>query len=364
MSLDAPPVTLDPSPSGTATAPAPNESWLRYQRRDLVARLRALSKQERLVVAQPFFRIDTEIDGMDVRWTNDTAFRQDPDYRCDIWFNQGYSPDFPRLTYVRSTGRALIHATWLWDNHHLFADSMHASMLSDVTFCAHGYASAYLRNEISLDGGFIALCPVFWEDREVQAASEVALHSPRSDALYGGYNSYPEYPKRDALLADVRRAVPNNRIFTTSHGTPPEEHPFYGMSPHDRMLELMGYKVSLCAAFGQNTAMRIFDTLLAGGIPLLLGRPADLPSIFSEAEMEMLPVVVVDEFEGESLAAAHRHCLERFDAEGADGVARRSEFLRRNHMPSNRLAQMVARIRAFADGADEIEAAAVTGSGG
>lgn len=356
-------MTSSPSSPAPQPEPAPTfrsrprGSWLKDQQRELVARLREISRLDHIRVAQPFCRVDTEIDGVSVRWTSDAAFRQDPDYECDIYFNQGYQPDFARLTYVRNTGRALFHATWLWDNHHLFADSMHSSMLSDITFSAHGYASAYLRNEISLDGGFIPLCPVFWEDREVQAASEAALHAPRSDALYGGYNSYPEYPKRDSLLAAVRDAVPNNNIFTTPHGTPPQEHPFYGMSPHNRMLELMHYKVSLCAAFGKNTAMRIFDTLLAGGIPLLLGRPADLPSIFSEAEIEMLPVVVVDEFEPESLAAAHRHCLERFEEGGADGVARRSNFCRQHHMPSNRIALMVSRIRDFAGRADEIEAA-------
>jgi hypothetical protein len=73
--------------------------------------------------------------------------------------------------------------------------------------------------------------------------------------------------------------------------------------------------------------------------------------------MERLPVVVLDEFDPVALERAHRQCLERFDQEGPEGAMRRSNFIREHHMPANRLALMVSRIRELAAKADELEEA-------
>ncbi len=173
-----------------------------------------------------------------------------PTAEADIFFNQGYAPDRRRIREVRDTERAALHATWFWDNHHLLTDTMHAAVMSDVYFYAHGYRSAYLRNGFSLNGGFVPLCPIFWQMHEVEGAASRALLGSRSNALYGGYNSYKEFPDRDTLIERVKLHIPDNNLFITPHGTPVEQHPFYGMPPVDRLLEWMGYKVSLCISFG------------------------------------------------------------------------------------------------------------------
>ena len=331
------------------------ENWLDTQRWHLKEGLRVIRGKRKLVVTQPFFRIDTPIDDCEVHWANASHYYHHQQFASDIFFNQGYAPDFGRLRYVRGTGRAAILATWFWDNHHLFADTMHAAMLSDVFFAAHGYRSAYIRNSCSLSGGFIPLCPVFWQVSEVEEAATRALLAPRSDLLYGGYNSYVEFPDRDMLIARIKAHIPDNSLFVTPHGTPVDKHPFYGMTPVDRMIEWMSFKVSLCLSFGGNTAIRIFDMLLGGGIPLIVGRPADLDEIIPRHLQDSLPVIVIDDDEPEAIDAAFRLALARFDQGGVDGVMTRHLFIRDTHMPHHRLGRMIGKIRDLAERADDID---------
>ena len=328
--------------------------WIDVQREQLKASLRIIRGKRHLRVTQPFFRVDHPIADVDVFFANDTSYRADDSFSADIFFCQGYSPDLPRLRYLRRTQRAHVLATWFWDNHHLFADTMHAAIMSDVYFYAHGFCSAYVHNEFSLDGGFVPLCPVFWSMAEVESAATQALLAPRSNELYGGYNSYAEFPERDVLIEAIKARLPNNRLFITPHGTSAENHPFYGMSAVDRLLEWMHYKSSLCLSFGGNTAIRIFDMLLGGGIPLIVGRPHDLDNVFPKHVQDELPIIVVDSDSPEAIAAAHQICLDRFDAGGVEGIMRRHMYMRGTHMPHHRLEQMISAIRVLAERCDDL----------
>lgn len=330
-------------------------NWLVAQRNELKASLRMIRSKQHLIVTQPFFVVDTPITDCDIHFANSEHFENNPEFIADIYFNQGYSPDFSRLRYMRSSGRAALLATWFWDNHHLFADTMQAAMLSDIYFSAHGYCSAYIRNGCSVDGGFMPLCPIFWSSKEVETAASQALLATRSDLLYGGYNSYRDFPQRDVLIEQIKRHIPSNNLFITPHGTPTDQHPFYGMTPIDRMLEWMKYKVTLCISFGGNTAIRIFDMLLGGGIPLVVGRPKDLDAIIPRHMQEALPVYVIDDESPQAIEAAYRICLERFDEGGMDGVMLRHIYTRDNHMPRHRLSAMIDRIRSIAEQADDID---------
>ncbi len=329
--------------------------WLQMQRHALKSALMNIRCKNDLVVTQPFFRVDGEIPGVRALYADDNHFRQDPGFAADIFFNQGYAPDRARLRYVRGTQRAGLHATWFWDNHHLYADTTKAALLSDVYFYAHGYRSDYIRNSFSLDGGFVPLCPIFWQMNEVEEAATRSMLAPRSNLLYGGYNSYSEFPDRDVLIERIKSHIPDNNLFVTPHGTPSDQHPFYGMTPVDRLLEWMRYKVSLCISFGGNTAIRIFDMLLGGGIPLVLGRPADLDAIIPRHMQEMLPVIVIDDNSPEVIAAAHLACIARFDEGGNHGVMTRHMYIKHSHMPHHRLGQMIESIRALAERVDEID---------
>lgn len=329
-------------------------SWIRYRRRQLVESLKAIRGKETLRVAHPFGVNDTPIAGAELIYTGPDAFK-DPGFQTDIFFRQGYAPDYAHLVQLRETGRAGILACWFWDNHHLIADSMHAAMLSDVTFYAHYYKHAYLQNELAVDGTFAPLCPIVWTVSEAERAAALAINAPRSNALYGGYNSYAEFPERDILLRSVMAHIPDHALFMTPHGTPIQAHPYYGLPSLDRLLEWMRYKVSLCIAFDGNMAMRLFDALLGGGIPLLVGRPADLDHVISPAAQKELPVLLIEDKDPAAIAAAYRRGVEIFDQGGAEAALRRHRYVLGNHMLHHRLAFMIQRIREIAEKAEELE---------
>lgn len=324
-------------------------SWVEIQKEQLAGSLRRLRGKKSLIVTQPFFPINETIGDVQILFSDDNSFKNDEKFRCDLYFNQGYSPDHDRLVYVRETERSTLNVTWFWDNHHLIADTMQSACLSDVYFYAHNYKSAYIRNKFSIDGGFIPLCPIFWEPKDVELAATKALLDPRSNLLYGGYNSYSEFPERDFQIREIKAFIADNNIFITPHGTPADAHPFYGMTPVDRLLEWMKYKVSLCISFGNNTAIRIFDTLLGGGIPLIVGRPADLDLIIPRHMQDMLPVVVVDDCSPQAVMSAYEMCLDRFDSGGFNGIMTRHVYTKDNHMPINRMTSMIDRIRNIAE---------------
>jgi hypothetical protein len=327
-------------------------NWLKVQRECLGASLRSIKSKQRLVITQPFFDFDETITDVDVLWADENAFKNDSSFRADIFFNQGYSPDRERLLYVRGEERANLHVTWFWDNHHLFADTVHSAVLSDVYFYAHGYCSSYISNPFSVDGGFVPLCPIFWKSKEVIEAANRSLFNERSDSLYGGYNSYPEFAERDVTLKRIMANIPGHNLFITPHGTPSNQHPYYGMTPVERLLEWMGYKVSLCLSFGGNTAIRIFDMLLAGGIPLIVGKPHDLDSIIPPDLQRQLPVIIIENDSPEAIRTAYEAAVRSFDEMGKEGVAARHNYIVKNHMPKNRLEQMVNYIRELAEKVD------------
>ena len=139
---------------------------------------------------------DTPINGFTFVPADPGSFVRDPSFTTDIIFSKGYYPDFESLVRLRNTGRAGILACWFWDNHHLFSDCMHAAMLSDVTFYAHYFKHDYFENEFAIDGAFAPLCPIMWPVTDARQAGGLAMVAPRSDALYGGYTSYAEFPER------------------------------------------------------------------------------------------------------------------------------------------------------------------------
>ena len=319
---------------------------------NLTDQLRSIRNKKHLVVTQPFFDFDEEVGGADILWADENAFKKDAQFVADIFFNHGYSPDRDRLLYVRKEQRSALHATWFWDNHHLFADTVHAALLSDIYFYAHNFRSSYISNSLSVDGGFVPLCPIFWKSADVKAAVSAGLMQRRKNSLYGGYNSYPEFPERDRLLHRIMAHVPEHNLFITPHGTPVEQHRYYGMSPVERLLEWMQFKVSLCVSFGGNTAIRIFDMLLGGGIPLIVGRPDDLDAIVPRKLQEELPIVVIEDSHPEAVLIAHETCVRLFDEMGEAGVVNRHRYVRDNHMPKNRMEQMINVIRELADKVD------------
>ncbi len=330
-------------------------SWADTRREELKKALLSIRGRKQLKVVQPYFPMEQIIPNVEICYASDTDFRNNQNFTCDLFFSAGNRIDIPKLLYVQSTGRAKILATWFWDNHHQIAESMYMALISDVYFCGHAYRSAYLRNQFSLGGGFVPMLPIAWTSREVEEAAERALLAPRLDGLYGGYNSYPQFSHRDRFIRAVQERLPDHRIFLTPSGTPTKEHPYNSKPTSERIAEWMRHKVALCVSVDEDITMRMFDALLSGAIPLLAKRPADLDLVITREMQEILPIVVVDDWSIDSVAEAYKRCVERFDAGGPEGVHQRHLFVKNNHMPQHRMAQMIQTIRDYAE-RDDIDA--------
>ena len=222
---------------------------------------------------------------------------------------------------------------------------MRAAMLVDVSFCAHGFAADYILNELGQFGGLVPLCPVFWSNSVANRLINESSGQPRRDELYGGYNSYPGLDERDAFIAACKEAVPSNAIVIHRGGDGWEGHPYYSLTEDDRLRQRLNYKVSLCISFGRNMTIRMFDSLLSGQIPIVVGDIYDLDGVIPPSLQAELPLIRVRTLDPLAVRDAYTVALERFDAEGQAGVRRRSDYVLNNHMLRNRIIQMVDAVR-------------------
>lgn len=306
--------------------------------------VRRIGDKSTITVLQPFAVVDNDIPGVDLRFANHTFF-DDENAEADIYLSQGYGQDIAPLWNVVKTGRAGVAGCWFWDNHHLLTDTMHAAMLADVNFCAHGFASHYVANELGQYGGLVPLCPIFWTNSMATSVLKEMEGGPRSNRLYGGYNSYLQWPERNSFLRACMEVIPENAIEIYPYGTLPQDHRYYALSREAKLREWCSHKTALCVSFGVNTTMRMFESLLGGQIPIVVGDIHDLDAIIPPADQMALPLIRVVEPDPRAVRQAYEHAIECFDADGEIGARRRSEYVLQRHMPRNRLLQMIDRIR-------------------
>jgi hypothetical protein len=315
--------------------------WLtlkEIQRERAVARLR---KKQKIVIGQPFAPIDTQPDGMEILFVNSSYVLED-NKELDILFFSGYSPDIPLIEQVINRGGAEITAAWFWDNHHLFTETITNAFLVDFSFAAHYYNSGYMHSKLLGWKGFMPLCPIAWSENQVREYRDMYFQRERRNELYGGYNSYAEWPDRDVWLnAVIASDIPTDiRIY--KHGI--EVHPYCTLSPQDKFSEWCGFKTVLCTSFGTNTTMRMFDSLLTGSVPIITGRIADLGMIFTQSDLEEYNIVYIEDESLDSLRQAYDYAIELYDRGGIEGAIKRSDFILNNHMPFNRVSSMARSI--------------------
>jgi hypothetical protein len=222
---------------------------------------------------------------------------------------------------------------------------MRGSILADVTFVAHNFAAHNYFNELGQYGGFVPLCPIFWGSALVERISNECENKPRSNAIYGGYNSYQEFAERDVFLNEIKDKMPDHHIRQWPHGTPWSEHGYYSLSHEDKLREWCSFKVALCVSFGPNTTIRMFEALIGGQIPLVVGNISDLNLIISPEDQVLLPIICVPGGDVNLVADAFGLALKSFDQEGEVGVRRRRLYAQQRHMPRNRLVAMIDAIK-------------------
>ena len=321
------------------------DTWWSVRQQRLREAVQSIRAKKDITVVESIFscKVENDIPGINLVQAEIDYF-DDPSATADIYLNPGYEHNIGPLWAVIQRGQIGVSSCWFWDNHHLFKSTMRAAMLVDVYFCAHAYAGDYT-NELGRYGGGIPLCGTFWSQTLVETVMADVAGRPRSDHLYGGYNCYPEFAQRTVYLQACQAAVPLNDLKLWMHGLPREQHLYYAMSHEQKLRDWCGYKVCLCVSFGSNMTMRIFEALLSGQIPIMVGDILDFGQVFPAEDVASLPILMVPADDVQAVAQAHREALQRFDAEGPAGIDRRSAYALARHMPRNRIVQMVEAIR-------------------
>ena len=318
--------------------------WIGNKRDHFLKQLDAI-RGKKIIIGQPFAPVNYISDEIEIKFVNYKYILENESNFLDVLFFQGYSPETEMYKKVIESGRVGIIATWFWDNHHLFKETTRNSIYSDISFAAHSFSDAYIERVLSVYGGYIPLCPITWSNEEVMSYRKKYFGLERSSCLYGGYNLYDKWPEREVWLREIITSEIPTKINLYPHGISP--HPYYQLSREEKFREWSGCKVTLCASFGINTTIRMFDALLTGSTVVLVGKVHDLSHIFPVDQLEKIGVIHVEDSSLISLSGAYHKALSIYDSNGEEGCIARSDYILNNHMPLNRILKMMSIIKSL-----------------
>ena len=148
--------------------------------------------------------------------------------------------------------------------------------------------------------------------------------------------------ERDRLVRELADGLPSNAIELISRTN---RVSYFGLSAKERLERWTTFKVSLCLSLTNDVSFRIFDALITGQIPIVPLSTFDLDCVISKELQDELPVVRIGEMTLENVRTAWQAAIDRFDADGQQGVIRRHKYALENHHVSNRIGEMVRALR-------------------
>ncbi|WP_166141103.1 hypothetical protein [Methylosinus sp. RM1] len=236
-------------------------------------------------------------------------------------------------------------ACWLWDNHHLFSFSTGVAQNFDIVIPAHSNGQTYLHGGRAIVSSVTPCCVFQWSSDEVKFYFDQISSLPRSNELYGRFNSYAgRCSLRDGFLQQASEALQPNRI----NVVPVHENKFLHATNQDRFNEIAGFKAIVCNPIYNDVPARVFDALAVGAVPIVPHGLPDLSRCFDAAAQVAFPIVSYIPDNIESLRAATRAAIAAFDAGGAEGVKLRHQAAMDGHFLHHRLTAMLSELIALA----------------
>ena len=242
---------------------------------------------------------------------------------------------------IRRQKLAALVVVWLWDCHHHPEENLRFSSLADVIIPAHSCCGLRVKTPHSVLGRAFPLATAQWSRSlasKLLARDEVVL---RSDALSGGYVLWP-IGARNEILRALKTAIPGNALRLME---PEERDPYFKLSAEERFRDWAKFKVSIAVPVSEDLPLRVFDALIAGQIPIVPTSCSDLDSAIPTDVQNELPIVRVEDLSPQTVEAAWRIALRRFDEMGMQGIIRRHEYARDRHHMSCRIADISAYIK-------------------
>lgn len=246
----------------------------------------------------------------------------------------------PVLFDLRSSGFASVYFAWLWDNHHHPVGTLRTALLADCVFVSHWHERDYLNHPLVFPGPHMPACARQWSAGLIEAAYPAGLPVARENGLFGGFGHYAWTNERNAFIAALMAACPDHALALGPLAD------YVALPEPVRLARWAGHKVQVTVPVAGDLSTRVFDALMTGEIPLVPSDVADLDLVVPHAVQDSLPILRYTPRSIDGVQRAWQEGLRRFDAEGAEGVARRHAFARDHHSLANRLARFAQFIRA------------------
>ncbi len=218
---------------------------------------------------------------------------------------------------------------WDWDNHHWLEHSVFCATHSDLYVPAQ-HENLYLLSRYNWAiAGPVYAASVQWSRRFLTEHTGYLLGIQRSDAPLGRHVLYPAYPFRNSVVNTLSSHYPSIGFSLQN---------FHVRTPEDRLQEWSSHKLHWIMPVLNDIAIRIFDALITGGIPIV---PASLQSL---APVNTFPREHVVFFPPEAILHPEdlvNAALARFDQGGLDQLLARHRFALEHHHGSSRITEIL-----------------------
>lgn len=237
--------------------------------------------------------------------------------------------------------------SWHFDNHHGELANLRAALAADVVFAAHTFCQSYLVNMSSVLAGSLPLCCTQWGARLATSLYHQYGRETRSDALYGGFVAHDVARERSERVRAAMREIPGSALRLLADD---QAGAYYGLPLSERFREWAAHKVSFNPAVRRDLSTRVFDSLIAGLVPIVPDTTVDLDAVVRPAIQAELPIVRYTETSQGAVVDAYRMALQRYDADGQAGADRRHRYAVEHHTLPVRIRRIADVLRGMARG--------------
>ena len=223
-----------------------------------------------------------------------------------------------------------VFVAWDWDNHHWLENSTFVAAHSDM-YCPAHHENLYLLSRYNwLVAGPVYCASIQWSRRFLTDRIQAIVGAERSDVPLGKHVPYAMFSFRNSVISTLSAHFPSVGF---------SDQTFHGRAPEDRLREWCAHKLHWIMPVLNDVAIRIFDALITGGIPILPSSMKWLPLVRDIPQEHMVYFTPGDVVSPQVLVQG---ALERFNAGGADRLIERHRYALECHHGDGRLAEMLA----------------------
>jgi hypothetical protein len=212
-----------------------------------------------------------------------------------------------------------LFVVWDWDNHHWLEQSTFLATYSDLYVPAHD-ENLYLLTRFNwITSGPVYCASLQWSKNFLSSRLDQMLKVGRSNSPLGMHVKYEKFAFRNQVVATVRENYPSVGFSDTS---------YHSVTPESRLVEWCSHKLHWIAPVLNDVPIRIFDSLITGGIPIV---PESLRFRFPLRELPLAYVGFyspIDIVEPGGLVA---DLVRKFDEQGEAGIIGRHQYAMSHH---------------------------------